>query len=138
MYSYLQLKRALESDTTLKKFRVIFNSGAYPFNIIQGKVINRTWTGKIDKQIGARYRQWTGTFKIKSTEDPGYGTLDDLMELMNSNTAANHDLVMVDHMGVRWNVTFVTDFTSTPGTAAPEAINGFYYIAYEINQRDAT
>ncbi len=94
MNSFIQLKIAGENDSTYKRLRVVFGTGSYPHSTEQGRVLNRTTTGRLSKQIGPAYKYWYGSFRVKMREDTGYATLDDLYKWMTSETPTDHRLVM--------------------------------------------
>ena len=94
MNSFIQLKIDGDNDSTYKRLRVVFGTGSYPHSTEQGRVINRTTTGRLSKQIGPAYKYWYGSFRVKIQEDTGYATLDDLYKWMTSDVPADHRLVM--------------------------------------------
>ena len=94
MNSYIQLKIDGQDDSTYKKLRVVFGTGSYPYSTDQGRLINRTTTGRLSKQVGAVYKYWYGSFRVKMQEDVGNATMDDLYRWMTSNTPADQRLVM--------------------------------------------
>lgn len=116
MNSYSQIKIDGQSNSTYKKLRCLFGQGSYPYSVEQGRVMNRTTTGRLSKQVGPSFKYWYGSFRVKVQEDTGYATILDLAKWHASNLPTNQRLVLRPHTWTGTAANHVTHVFTTVWT----------------------
>jgi hypothetical protein len=110
------------SDLSLEaKFRVVaqgYNDGM----LEKAESLDRTIGGGIDHSVGAVYRSWNPTIKVRETEsETDYGDISDLKTFYNYNDPGgtpSNDITFVDHHQDTYTVRIVGTYNAqTLGTA---------------------
>lgn len=101
-YAYITLQTSDGGATINKRFRVVaqdYNDGG----LEKQTTVNKTIGGGIDAQMGAVYRSFNPTIRVRHTEvDSNYGVLSDLESLFNlTNPGATPSnlITYIDHHG---------------------------------------
>lgn len=110
-YNYIELTT---SDSSLsKKFRVLaanYDDGS----LEKAQSVTRTLGGGLDASMGAVFKTWNGTVRVRQTEtETGYGDLEDLEYLYSLNSpngTPSNVITFVDHHGQNWEVLMTGPF----------------------------
>ena len=114
------------SGTLDKKFRVVFPGfrPTTPRNIN----VEETLTGGISIQRGSDRRQWEMVFRVKQSEDAGYGTMDDLRTFFDYKTPPEVRVKFYDHQGALHEVYIIGDFSEEPQLPKIDSSKNFYFV----------
>lgn len=141
MQHFIQIKITSQADDTYKRLRVIFGSGSYPYTQDQNRVLARSTSGKLSKQFGPSFKAWYGSFRVKTIEESGYATMDDLYKWMTSNTATDQVLTLrpwewdASTAPTTYAVSFVTGVDPQPMVPVMASAGGFALVPFRLESR---
>lgn len=126
------------SDLSLqKKFRVV--AQGYDDGVLEkAESLDRTIGGGIDHSVGAVYRQWNPTIKVRHTEsETDYGDLDDLetfYNLVNPGGTATNVITFIDHHQATNTVYMVGTFRKQYLGTAIEGANAWLLVRLRLQE----
>lgn len=134
-YGYIVLTT---SDSSLSvKFRVLaadYDDGS----LEKAQSITRTIGGSLDASMGATFKTWNGTIRVRHTEDvSGYGDLEDLQylySLNNPNGTPSNVITFTDNHGVDYEVYMTGTFKKGLLSAVIQGTEAWYIVPVRLER----
>jgi hypothetical protein len=137
MTSYNYIVLTTSDDATALRFRVL--SGDYDDGSLEkAQAVVRTVGGGLDSSMGANFKTWNGTIKVRHTEDEAdYGDLSELeyfYMLNNPNGTPSNVITFTDNHGVDHEVLLTGAFRKRLLSSVIQGTEAWYIIPIRLER----